>query len=87
MAHQPAVAVAGQTRRTPKAGNESTPQDRQLTETAETLTPAKNGGSVADMSDVLDDERQQQVRALGRLGWTLSRIQEATGIRRETVSG
>jgi hypothetical protein len=26
-------------------------------------------------------------RALGRLGWTLSRIQEATGIRRETVSG
>src|SRR5882762_8924620 len=39
------------------------------------------------MSNVLDDERQQQIRALGRLGWTLSRIQEATGIRRETVSG
>jgi hypothetical protein len=39
------------------------------------------------MSNVLDDTTQQQIRALGRLGWTLSRIQEATGIRRETVSG
>ena len=39
------------------------------------------------MSNVLDDDTQQQIRALGRLGWTLSRIQEATGIRRETVSG
>jgi transposase len=38
------------------------------------------------MSNVLDDQTQQQIRALGRLGWTLSRIQEATGIRRETVS-
>jgi transposase len=39
------------------------------------------------MSNVLDNDKQQQLRALGRLGWTLSRIQEATGIRRETVSG
>ena len=39
------------------------------------------------MSNVLNDHTQQQIRALGRLGWTLSRIQEATGIRRETVSG
>jgi len=39
------------------------------------------------MSNVLDDKKQQQICALGRLGWTLSRIQEATGIRRETVSG
>ena len=39
------------------------------------------------MSNVLDDEKQQQIRALGRLGWTLSRIQEATGVRRETISG
>ena len=39
------------------------------------------------MSNVLDDDTQQQIRALGRLGWTLSRIQAATGIRRETVSG
>ncbi len=39
------------------------------------------------MSNVLDDEKQQQIRALGRLGWTLSRIQATTGIRRETISG
>ena len=39
------------------------------------------------MSNVLDDEKQRQICALGRLGWTLSRIQEATGIRRETISG
>src|SRR6266550_9625101 len=37
------------------------------------------------MSNVLDNDTQQQIRALGRLGWTLSRIQEATGVRRETV--
>src|ERR1700687_2157446 len=43
--------------------------------------------SLAGMSNVLDNDKQQQLRALGRLGWTLSRIQEATGIRRETVSG
>src|SRR3954462_8378858 len=39
------------------------------------------------MSNVLDDHRQQQIRALGRMGWTPSRIQEATGVRRETISG
>jgi transposase len=51
------------------------------------LTQARNAGSVAGMSNVLDDDRQQQIRALGRLGWTLFRIQEATGVRRETISG
>ena len=39
------------------------------------------------MSNVLDNDKQQQIRALGRLGWTLRRIQQATGVRRETVSG
>ena len=39
------------------------------------------------MSNVVDNDTLQQIRALGRLGWTLSRIQEATGLRRETVSG
>ena len=39
------------------------------------------------MSNVLDDDKQQEIRALGRVGWTLSRIQEATGVRRETISG
>ena len=39
------------------------------------------------MSNVVDNDTHEQIRALRRLGWTLSRIQEATGIRRETVSG
>lgn len=37
------------------------------------------------MANVLTPEQQDQVRALGRLGWSLRRIQATTGIRRETV--
>jgi len=33
-----------------------------------------------------DDTKQQQILGLGRLGWTLSRIQQTTGVRRETIS-
>ncbi len=39
------------------------------------------------MSNVLSEEKKQQVIALGKLGWTLRRIEEATGVRRETASG
>lgn len=39
------------------------------------------------MSNALDENEQQQICALGRLGWPLLRIQRATGVRRETVSG
>jgi transposase len=38
------------------------------------------------MSNVLDDQKQQQVLALGRLGWALRRIEASTGVRRETAS-
>ncbi len=38
------------------------------------------------MTNILGDEKKQQVLALGRLSWTLRRIQEATGVRRETAS-
>jgi transposase len=38
------------------------------------------------VSNVLSEEKKQQVIALGRLGWSLRRIQRTTGIRRETVS-
>src|SRR5712692_9069794 len=39
------------------------------------------------MSNVLDNnDKQQKILALGRLGWTLRRIQQATAVRRETVS-
>ena len=39
------------------------------------------------MSNVLNDNKQQQILALGRLGWTLRRIERAVAVRRETVSG
>jgi transposase len=39
------------------------------------------------MSNVLTDDKQQQILALGRLGWPLRRIEQATAVRRETVSG
>ena len=38
------------------------------------------------MANVLNEEKKQQVLALGRLGWSLRRIQQATHIRRETAS-
>jgi transposase len=38
------------------------------------------------MSNVLSDEKKQQVIALGKLGWTVRRIEQATGVRRETAS-
>ena len=37
--------------------------------------------------NVLSEEKKQQVIALGRLGWSLRRIQSATRIRRETAAG
>src|ERR1700694_2895888 len=39
------------------------------------------------MSNVLDDTKQQQILALGRLGWSLRRIEQALAVRRETISG
>ena len=39
------------------------------------------------MSNVLADEKRQQILALGRLGWSLRRIEQTTGVRRETASG
>jgi len=37
------------------------------------------------MANVLRPEEQEQVRALGRLRWSLRRIERETGVRRETV--
>jgi len=37
------------------------------------------------MSNVLSEEKKQQVIALGKLGWPLRRIEEETGVRRETA--
>jgi transposase len=38
------------------------------------------------MSNVLSDDKKQQVIALGKLGWSLRRIEQLTGVRRETAS-
>ena len=38
------------------------------------------------MSNVLSDDKRQQIIALGRLGWSLRRIEQAIGVRRETAS-
>jgi transposase len=38
------------------------------------------------MANVLNDEKKQQLIALGRLGWSLRRIEEEIGVRRETAS-
>ncbi|SRR6266700_4137220 len=37
------------------------------------------------MSHVLSREKREQIIALGRLGWSLRRIEQATGVRRETA--
>src|SRR5437899_1752137 len=38
------------------------------------------------MANVLSDTKREQVIVLGRLGWSLRRIEETTGVRRETAS-
>jgi len=38
------------------------------------------------MANVLKDKKKQQIIALGRLGWSLRKIQEATRVRREIIS-
>jgi transposase len=39
------------------------------------------------VSNVLSEDKKQQVIALGRLDWSLRRIEAATGVRRETAAG
>jgi hypothetical protein len=39
------------------------------------------------MGNVLEKTKQDQVIALGRLGWSLRRIEATTGVRRETAGG
>jgi hypothetical protein len=39
------------------------------------------------MGNVLEKAKQEQVIGLERLGWSLRRLEEATGVRRETAGG
>ncbi len=52
---------------------------------AGTLTAAVGIALAAGMANVLSVEKREQVIALGRLGWSLRRIEQATGVRRETA--
>src|SRR5271165_6169043 len=45
------------------------------------------GIASVNVSNVLNEEKKKQVIALGQLGWALRRIEEATGVRRETAAG
>jgi transposase len=38
------------------------------------------------MANILGDDKKDRILALGRLGWPLRRIEQATGVRRETAS-
>jgi hypothetical protein len=49
------------------------------------LTRRRDRGPCAVMANLLSDAKKQQVIALGQLGWTLRRIEAATGVRRETA--
>ena len=50
------------------------------------MTATKGSVPFVDMSNALSEEKRQQVIALGRLGWPLRRIEQETGVRRETAS-
>jgi hypothetical protein len=50
------------------------------------LTPAEGIVPFVGISNILSEERRQQVIAIGRPGWPLRRIEQETGVRRETAS-
>jgi len=50
------------------------------------LTPERALIGSLGMSNVLSTDKKQQVISLGKLGWSLRHIEEATGVRRETAS-
>src|SRR5580658_8987983 len=51
-----------------------------------TLNPTRGRYPPSNVSNVLNEEKRQQVIALGRLGWSLRRIERAAHIRRETIA-
>src|SRR5215475_8525154 len=65
--------------------NEGSPENRPTVE-LRTLTPRGAFIGFLGMSNALSEDKKQQVIALGKLGWPLRRIEQATGVRRETAS-
>ncbi len=50
------------------------------------MTGAESACFCTGMSNVLSDDKKNQVLVLGGLGWSLRYIEEKTGVRRETAS-
>jgi hypothetical protein len=63
-------------RRSPKTGQREGARDID-----------SGGGKLRHCDNVLSEDKQKQVVALGQLGWPLRRIEKETGIRRETAAG
>src|SRR5207248_5881733 len=73
-------------RGSPKTGHRGSLQNRPtITIIQDVDFDARRLPSV-DVSNVLNEEKKQQVIALGRLGWSLRKIQKTTGVRRETAA-
>ena len=49
------------------------------------MTPEGPCGPTAGMANVLGEEKREQILALGRLGWSLRRIEREIHVRRETA--
>jgi hypothetical protein len=64
----------------------ATQGDRVESPQNQPLTPERALVGLLGMSNVLSEEKNQQVIAIGTLGWSQRRIEEATGVRRETAS-
>ena len=82
----PSVAALSGPRGSPKTGQSGSPQNRPVETMIQDIDPDVRTLSSVLVSNVLSEEKKQQVIALGRLGWPLRRIQRETGVRRETIS-
>ena len=61
--------------------------NRQLAERGRNVdSGCANAGSIAGMSNVLDDEEQQRIRTLGRSDGRCPAFSRRRGVRRETIS-
>jgi hypothetical protein len=63
---------------TQKSGHVRSPQNRPCKERSRTLTAVGARVAFRGMANVLNSEKKQQILALGQLGWSLRRIQQAT---------
>jgi hypothetical protein len=69
-----------------KAANKGHLKTGQREQESGTLIPRSGVVAFVGMSNVLSEAKRQQAIALGRLGWPLRRIEQETGVRRETAS-